>query len=192
MHLQISFVLLVMMAGGVGFVGVSWLSQGAPVPMVRVTPMQPSPGLPTFAESVERGARQAWTESKTSAGDNDPERDALRLELMQAANAYSLSPCSPVIKANLVKALTAYATAVADKTGCRFMTCGGGPRVDAGAEMFLTPLDKRARAAVAEAFDKGGITVKDFPASLKLTLLMVAGGQGDATSACARTAGKRS
>jgi hypothetical protein len=193
MYSQISFVLLVIMAGSVGFAGVSWLSAGAPVPMVRVTPMQPSPGLPTFAESVERGQRQAWTESKTSAGDNDPERDALRLELMQAANAYSMSPCSPVIKENLVKALTAYATAVAEKTGCRFMMCGGGPRVDAGAEMFLTPLDKRARAAVAEAFDKGGITVKDFPASLKLTLLMVTGGtQGDTTSACAQTAGRRS
>ena len=51
MYSQISFVLLVIMAGSVGFAGVSWLSAGAPVPMVRVTPMQPSPGLPTFAES---------------------------------------------------------------------------------------------------------------------------------------------
>jgi hypothetical protein len=107
MHSQISFLLLVAIAGGVGFTGVSWLSQGAPVPMVRVTPMQPNAALPTFAESREQASRQAWTESKTSAGDNDPERDALRLELMQAANAYSMSPCSPVIKANLVKALTA-------------------------------------------------------------------------------------
>jgi hypothetical protein len=192
MRSQISFALLVAMAGGLGFFGVSWLSAGAPVPMVAVKPLPPSPGLPTFAESVERGDRKTWTESKTSAGDNDRERDALRLELMQAANAYSLSPCSPVIKANLVKALTAYAAAVADKTGCRFMMCGGGPRVSAGAEMFSTPLDKRAREAVAEAFGKGGIAVKEFPASLKLTLLMVVGWQGDTESACARTAGQRS
>jgi hypothetical protein len=189
---QISFALLVALAGGVGFVGVSWLSAGVPVPMVAVTPLPPSQGLPTFTESVERGDRKAWTESKTSAGDSDRERDALRLDLMQAANAYSLSPCSPAIKANLVTALTAYATAVADKTGCRFMMCGGGPRVSAGAEMFSTPLDKRAREAVAEAFDKGGIAVQEFPASLKLTLLMVVGGQGDTVPACARAAGQRS
>jgi hypothetical protein len=192
MRSQISFALLVAMAGGLGFAGVSWLSAGAPVAVITVGPLPPSQGLPTFAESVERGARKEWTESKTSAGDNDRERDALRLELMQAANAYSLSPCSPPIKANLMKALTAYAAAVAEKTGCRFMTCGGGPRVSAGAEMFATPLDKRAREAVAEAFGKGGIAVQEFPASLKLTLLMVVGWQGDTESPCARTAGRRS
>jgi hypothetical protein len=192
MRSQVLFALLVAMAGGMGFVGVSWLSAGAPVPVVAVTPLPPSSSLPTFAESVERGARKEWIESKTSAGDNDRERDALRIELMQAANAYSLSPCSPAIKANLMRALTAYATAVAAKTGCRFMMCGGGPRVSAGAEMFSTPLDKRAREAVAEAFDKGGITVKEFSASLRLTLLMVVGEEGDPVSACARTAGRRS
>jgi hypothetical protein len=191
MRSQISFLLLVALAGGIGFAGVSWLSAGAPVVRVAVTPMQPSPGLPTFAESVERGARKDWVESKTSAGDNDRERDGLRLELMQAANAYSLSPCSPVTKANLVKALTTYASAVAAKTGCGYMMCGGEARVRIGSEMFSTPLDKRAREAVADAFDKGGITVKEFPSSLRLTLLTVVGEQGDAESACARTAGRQ-
>jgi hypothetical protein len=191
MHSQISFVLLVAIAGGVGFTGVSWLSSGAPVPMVRVTPLQPNAALPTFAEARERVSREAWTESKTSAGDYDPVRDGLRLELMQAANAYSLSPCSPVIKANLVTALTAYATAVAEKMGCGSVMCGNAARASAGAEMFSTPLDKRAREAAADAFDKGGITVKEFPSALRLTLARVVRTQGDAESACARTAGRR-
>jgi hypothetical protein len=76
--------------------------------------------------------------------------------------------------------------------GCGAMMCGSGARASAGAEMFSTPLDKRAREAVAEAFDKGGITVKEFPASLRLTLARVVRVQGDATSACAQTAGRRS
>lgn len=190
---NILFALLTAMAGVLGYFGVAWVAGRTPLPapavaMVSVEPMKPSPGLPTFEESVNKGARKAWAESKTSQGDNDRDRDALRLELTQAANAYSLSPCSPVMKANLVKALTAYAGAIADKTGCGFMMCGGGARVDAGAQMFGTPMDKRAKEAVAGAFEKGGISLKDFPGDLRLTLLMVVGDQGDATPACGRTA----
>jgi hypothetical protein len=193
MRSNAAFALLVAMAGVLGYFGVAWMSGRVPVPasavaVVSVEPMKPSPGLPTFEESVQKGVRKSWTESKTSQGDNGRERDALRLELKQAANAYSLSPCSPIMKANLVKALTAYASAVAEKTGCGFMMCGDGARVSAGAEMFGTPMDKRAKEAAAEAFEKGGISVKDFPGDLRLTLLMVVGDQGDATPACGRTA----
>jgi hypothetical protein len=151
---------------------------------VTPAPAQALQGAATVSSPVKT-AREPQNSPKS--GDTDRGRDELRIELLQAANAYSLSPCSPVMKANLVKALTDYASAIAEKSGCGFMMCGGSERVDAAAHMFGTSMDKRVKQAVAAAFEHGGISLKDYSAGLRLTLLMVAGEQGDAVSACART-----
>src|ERR1043166_300759 len=142
--------------------------------------------VPTFDESAKKGARKDWEVAKTAQGDGNPKREALRLAALQAANAFSLSPCDATMKKNLVEALSAYAKAWTEMAGCKFGICGGdGSRVDAAAANFSTPSDMRGRAAVRTAFEKGGISRDDFPGSLRLWVMMLAGDPGDPVSACA-------
>ncbi len=190
MRANLLFMLLVAAAGGIGYFGVTWSSARTPAPALVATaaPAEPAKPAPAAMETADKNRRETVNNSKPNKGDTDRERDALRLELLQAANAYALSPCSDVMKTNLKAALTAYASAMADKMGCVSFFCSGGARVDAGADLFSTPLDKRARSAVGEAFEKGGISVQEFPASLRLALVMIAGEQGSSQPACSTTA----
>jgi len=142
--------------------------------------------VPTFEESVKKGIRNDWEASKTAQGDGDPKREALRLAVLQAANAFALSPCDATMKKNLIEALSAYAKAWTEMAGCRFGVCGGDNRkIDTAAANFSTPSDMRVRAAVRAAFEKGGISREDFPGSVRLWVMMLAGDPGDPVSACA-------
>jgi len=105
---------------------------------------------------------------------------------LQAANAFALSLCDATMKKNLVEALTAYAKAWSEMAGCRSGFCSGDHgRVDTAAARFSTPSDIRVREAVRSAFEKGGISREDFPGSIRLQVLMLAGDPGDPVSACA-------
>ena len=142
--------------------------------------------VPTFEESVKKGIRKDWDASKTAQGDGDPKREALRLAVLQAANAFALSPCDATMKKNLIEALSAYANAWTEMAGCRFGVCGGDDRkIDTAAANFSTPSDMRVRTAVRAAFEKGGISREDFPGSVRLWVMMLAGDPGDPVSACA-------
>jgi len=142
--------------------------------------------IPTFEESVKKGIRNDWEASKTAQGDGDPKREALRLAVLQAANAFALSPCDATMKKNLIEALSAYTNAWTEMAGCRFGVCGGDNRkIDTAAANFSTPSDMRVRAAVRAAFEKGGISREDFPGSVRLWVMMLAGDPGDPVSACA-------
>ena len=142
--------------------------------------MKPDARIPTIEESVKKGVRKDWENSKTAQGDGDPERDRLRLALLQAANAYELSPCDATMKKNLVEALATYTEAWTDMAGCKFGICGGDDRkIDTAAANFSTPADMRVRDAVRAAFDKGGIGREDFPSSIRLWVTMLAGDPGD-------------
>jgi hypothetical protein len=168
------------------FVGISWANKGFPVMAMRAEPMKPDARVPTFEESVKKGIRKDWENSKTAQGDGDPQREALRLALVQAANAFALSPCDATMKKNLVEALSAYAKAWSDMAGCKFFVCGGDDRkVDTAAARFSTPADMRVREAVRAAFEKGGVSREDFPGSIRLWVTMLAGDPGDPVSACA-------
>jgi hypothetical protein len=189
------------------FVGISWANKGFPVmamrsdapkPVAQVAnePAKPvAVQVPTFEESVKKAARKEWEDSKTGQGDGDPKREALRLATLQAANAFALSPCDATMKKNLVEALSAYAKAWTEMAGCRFGICSGDhSRVDTAAANFSTPSDMRVREAVRSAFEKGGISREDFPGSIRLQVLMLAGDPGDPVSACAtsrRAEGRR-
>jgi hypothetical protein len=180
----LGFLATVAITFAVGYIGIAWIKLGGPlpVPSVKVRPMQASASAPTFAETAERIQREP-APNQTLQSDNDPGRDALRLDTMQAANAFKQSPCDRTMRDNLIKALMAYAKAWAEKSGCGTFGCGGSARVELAARMFSTPLDLRVREAVHEAFAEGGITVDDFPRNLHLTVAMIAQDRGN-PSAC--------
>jgi hypothetical protein len=182
------------------FIGISWANKGFPVmanpimanPIIamRVAPLQPDARVPTFEQSVKQGLRKDWENSKTAQGDGDPKRETLRLEALQAATAFALSPCDATMKKNLVEALSAYARAWTEMAGCKFGVCGGNDnKIDAAAAAFATPADMQVRAALRTAFEKGGVSRGDFPNSIRLWVTMLVGDPGDPVSACAT--GKR-
>ncbi|MEA2983653.1 MAG: hypothetical protein QOF09_5476 [Alphaproteobacteria bacterium] len=200
----IRFALIAVGLFALTFIGISWANKGFPVmamraeptkPEARAEPTKPEARVPTFEESVKKGARKDWENSKTGQGDGDPKREALRLATLQAANAFALSPCDATMKKNLVEALSAYTKAWAEMAGCRFGICSGDHgRVDTAAANFSTPSDMRVREAVRTAFEKGGISREDFPGSIRLQVLMLTGDPGDPVSACStsrRAEGRR-
>ena len=84
---------------------------------MKAEPMKPDARIPTFEESVKKGIRKDWENSKTSQSDGDKERDKLRLELLQASIGYKLSPCDATMKKNLVSAVTNYTNAWGEHGG---------------------------------------------------------------------------
>ena len=158
------------------FVGMTWMQKGAPVVAVKVEPLKPSPGIPTFEESVKQGARKEWESSKTAQSDGDKARDKLRLELMQAAIGYRLSPCDATMKKNLIAAVTNYTSAWQAMAGCKFGVCNGyEAQIDQAAAAFQTPADKRIHQELAEAFGQGGIGKEDFPKAVRSNVFMWTG-----------------
>ncbi len=183
---SIRFMLVAVGLFGLTFIGISWANKGFPVMAMKVEPLKPDARIPTFEESVKKGIRKDWENSKTAQGDGDPKREALRLAALQAANAYALSPCDSTMKKNLVEALSAYAKAWTEMAGCKFGVCSGDDRkIDGAAASFSTPADMRVREAISAAFEKGGISREDFPGSIRLWVMMLANNPGDPVSACA-------
>lgn len=182
----VRFVSLAIALFAAAFAGISWAAKGFPMVAMRAAPAKPDARVPTVEQSVQQGQRKDWENSKAAPGDGDPKREALRLTALQAANAFVLSPCDATLKKNLVAALSAYAKAWTEMAGCKFGVCGGGDRkIDTAATAFSTPADMRVRAALRDAFEKGGIGREDFPASIRLWVTMLVGDPGDPVSACA-------
>ena len=160
------FALLAVGLFALAFVGTSLVNKRFPVMAMRVMPVKPDARIPT-EESVEPSLRKDWEASKTSQSDGSSERDKLRLELLQASNAYKQSPCEGTMKKNLVAAMTNYTQAWHAMAFCR-PGVGGCPskvddRLDAAAAAFKSPADFRVHQALREAIDQGGISLDDFP-----------------------------
>src|SRR4051794_13652991 len=118
----------------VAFAGVSWAVRGFPLPdgpwrgIVQtasieiasnlaaparesgtvVTPLSPLVDKTFGGPEAKEFERKAWLAQHTSQSDKNPKLDALRMDALQAATAYKLSPCDKTMKQNLVEALTAY------------------------------------------------------------------------------------
>ena len=168
------------------FAGISWASKGFPLVAMRAEPLKPEARIATIEPSVNRTVRKDWESPSVAQGDGDPTREALRLALLQAANAFAVSPCDPTMKGELIEAMAAYTRAWTDMAGCKLGICGGDDRkIDTAAASFSTPYDLRVRDAVRMAFGKGGIGREDFPGSIRLWVTMLAGDPGDPVSACA-------
>jgi hypothetical protein len=186
------------------FIGASWLSKGAPVVVAGVAPLKPDSRLPTFSrvpsplwgnehievsEEVQKHMREDWEISKTSQSDGNGERDKLRRELLQAANAYALSPCDKTIKGNLVEAHANYTRAWQAMFYCK-PGLGGCPakqddRIDRARAAFHTPADVRVHEALQAAFDQGGIARDDFPQPVRNDVYVwIRPGYGEPKAAC--------
>ena len=182
----IRFTLITIGIFALTFAGISWASKGFPIVAMRAEPMKPEAPIATIEQSVKKNVRKGWENSNAAQGDGDPKREALRLALLQAANAFAISPCDATMKKNLIEALSDYTKAWADMAGCKFGICAGDDRkINTAATSFSTPYDMRVRDAVRMAFDKGGIGREDFPGSMRLWVTMLAGDPGDPVSACA-------
>src|SRR4051812_42515536 len=109
------FVFCAVTAGFVAFGGVSWALRGLPMPAgfpasvfekavtgMVVGGLAPSMLVSTFGgESEKQYDRKMWEASHTMRGDDDPKLDRIRMETLQAADAYAMSPCGEITKLNL-------------------------------------------------------------------------------------------
>jgi hypothetical protein len=176
------FILCVCMAFITAFVGVTWAARGFPVHLsgpANVAPLQPTVTATFGDHSAKDYERKMWEAEHTAQSDNYPKLDKIRLETLQAANAYAMSPCDDTMKSNLIAALTAYTRAWQEKMDCprpqnMLMFCGD-KKLKEVAATFSTPLDIRVKAALFEAFDQRGIVKADFPADMRFDVLQFAG-----------------
>jgi hypothetical protein len=175
------FVLFAAMAFVTAFVGVTWATHGFPVLISgpAAGPLQPTVTATFGDQSAKDYERKMWEAQHTSQSDGDAKLDAVRMEALQAANAYTLSPCGETTKANLIAAISAYTRAWQKKMDCprpqnMLMFCGD-EKVKKVAATFSTPLDIRVKTALHEAFEQRGIIKADFPADLRFDVLQFAG-----------------
>lgn len=145
------------------FAGVSWAARGFPVGMATGPALSASDGQDTKQEN-ERVMRSL---------------DTIRNEALQAATGFALSPCDSTMKKNLVDALTAYIHAWQVKLDCprigNLPIMCGQEKLKAAVATFSTPLDLRLTEAVAQAFEQPGITIADFPESIRFDMLRFGG-----------------
>ena len=176
------FILYLCMAFITAFVGVTWAARGFPVHFssaVNVGPLQPTVTATFGDQSAKDYERKMWEAEHTAQSDKDPKLDKIRLETLQAANAYAMSPCDDTMKSNLIAALTAYTRAWQQKMDCprpqnMLMFCSDKKLKEATAT-FSTPLDIRVKEALSQAFDQRGIVKTDFPSSVRFDVLQFAG-----------------
>ena len=176
------FILYVGMAFVTAFVGVFWAARG--FPMHRTAPQivaqMPARLTSTFGDqSAKDYERKSWEAFHTAASDKDPALDAIRLEALQAGNAYALSPCDKTMKQNLIAAVTAYTRAWQAKLNCdrpmgMLMFCPEKNLKDTAAT-FSTPLDTRVKEALNTAFEQKGIVQADFPSAVRSDMRQFAG-----------------
>src|ERR1700720_810784 len=142
---MIRFVLFVCMAFATAFVGVSWAARGFPFLSFEFTrPMQPTVTATFGDQSAKDYERKMWEAEHTAQSDGDTKLDRIRLEALQAANAYAMSPCDETMKSNLIAAVTAYTRAWQRKLNCprpqnMLMFCGD-EKLKQVAATFSTPL----------------------------------------------------
>jgi hypothetical protein len=174
------FILYVGMAFITAFVGVTWAARGFPVhfsgPEI-VGQLQPTVTATFGDQSAKDYERKMWEAEHTAQSDKDPKLYNIRLEALQAANAYTMSPCGEITKLNLIAAVTAYTRAWQKKMDCprpqnMLMFCGDKKLKEVAA---TTPLDIRVKAALHEAFEQRGIVKADFPADMQFDVLQFAG-----------------
>jgi len=176
------FILYTFMAFTTAFVGVFWAARGFPTRssgQQLVAPLRPTLDSRLGDENAKARARKEWVSEHTAQSDKNPKLDALRLDALQAGNAYSMSPCDRTMKSNLIDALTAYTRAWQAKLGCKrtmlgMMSCSEKQMTEA-TDAFTTPLDDRVKAALHAAFNQKGVVRADFPPDVRFDVGYFAG-----------------
>ncbi|OQW56355.1 MAG: hypothetical protein A4S14_00355 [Proteobacteria bacterium SG_bin9] len=162
------------------FVVVSWVARGMPTgirnsaakPAVERTALEGRRVDATFRQGSELSPAPG---PPTSPSDNDAKRQKIRLDVLQAANASEVAPCSAAIKAELVAALINYAAAYKQKLDCTSMMFCSEQKLKEAADTFSTPLDKRIREQVVKANELGGISLDDFSMAHRVPVGMMLG-----------------
>jgi len=202
------FALIAGFAFGLAFVGISWSQRGFPVTTMHIEPLKPDARIPTFEQSVKadvredrespkavreerespKAGREERESPKPAQSDEDRERDQLRIELLQAAIGYKLSPCDFGMKKNLVSAVTHYISAWQAKLHCKAGAddCPNSEdrRIDAATAAFKTAADVNVQKQLREAYDQGGIARADFPAGVARYAFSWTGTPSSETAAC--------
>ena len=184
------FALLAVSLFALAFIGMSWAGKGFPVMATRSADLAPDTRVAAVQARVEPGQRKDGEASNTSQGDGNRERDKVRMDLLQASTAYKRSPCDATTRKNLVGAVTSYVEAWRAMAYCR-PGVGGCPKSgdDAqatAANTFKTPLDLRAQEAMRDALEQGGISIDDFPRSLRTYVFLWTGAPpAEPAAACA-------
>jgi hypothetical protein len=177
------FILYSCMVFVTAFAGVSWAVRGFPMEFstfspIAVVPLQPTLNAHFGDDRAKEAMRRDWEAEHSARGDDDPKRYAIRIDTLQAANAYAMSPCDTTVKANLVTALTAYTRAWQATRGCgrNFlgMTTCSDAEIERGADSVNTPLDKRVKTALEAAFEQKGIVKSDFPGDVREDVVVFA------------------
>jgi hypothetical protein len=143
-------------------------------------PLQPlKPPLPTF-HRVDVNDPQFKLQS-SFVSDNDPERDALRRAVLDAADALKDDPCDDSLKARYIVAAVNCARAWLKMSPCvGTRTCGQSDlaRLELTQKAFGTPADHRVREAMSRVHMSGAIFKGDFPADAAVVLANLAPGPG--------------
>ena len=172
------------------YTGVVWVMAGTPLP--GMSPEQPQTRLatlPTYAPGDITSSLpqilppQPVQPAALPPGDGHPQRDKLRLAALEASTAYALALCDERAKAIMIRAVSAYAKAWADMMGCGPDGCDYR-KINFTAATFSTPLDISARDAIGVAFEKRGISLDDFPSSLRINVAMLVRGRNAPATAC--------
>lgn len=176
------FVLFVSIAASTFAIGL-WASRGFPFRFGPVAvPLQA-----TVSTSFGDDSNQKRRDQQIRDVVNDPDNAKLhpqRMDTLQAATGYAMSPCDKTMKANLVESLRAYATGFNDMRKCNPMLRNCDPVWEKAAATYSTPQDVRVQEALHEAFEKGGITKEDFPPAIGMAVMTLAKSQGNSISAC--------
>jgi hypothetical protein len=164
------------------FAGVSWATHGFPMGFsssVQVQPLQPTLNSYFGDDHAKEGLRKDWEAEHTARGDDDAKRNAIRMDTLQAANAYAMSPCGESTKANLISSLSAYTRAWQTTLGCKPNFLGqlicSDEQFKKAADSVTTPLDRRVKTALQAAFEQKGIVTADFPQDVQRDVRQFAG-----------------
>jgi hypothetical protein len=175
------FMLYAAMACVAAFGGVSLVLRGFPISVAgpigvgELAPLPPHLNTTFGDTSVRDAKKKLWELSQPDAGKPTGKQYQIRIDALQAANAYTASPCDPAMKARLIAALTAYTRAWQERLNCTrlgnsLMGCGE-KKIDDAAFAFTTPLDLQVHEAFKEAFDQGGVVKADIPAAVRFDAL---------------------
>jgi hypothetical protein len=170
------FILYVAMVWAAAFGGVSWISGlsiriAFPIGIGELAPLPPHLNTTFGDTSVRDAQKKLWQLSQPDAGEPAGEQYQIRIDALQAANAYAASPCSPEMKARLIAALTAYTRAWQERLNCKrsgqSLAGCGEKKINDAAFAFSTPLDLQVREAFSQAFEQGGVVKADIPAAVR-------------------------
>ena len=175
------------------YTGVAWVMAGTPLP--GKPPQQPQTRVAALPAHAPDDVTSSLPLSSgplvpprvqpavLPRGDGHPQHDKLRAAALEASTAYALTACDEAAKAIMVRAVSGYAKAWADMMGCGPDGCDYR-KINVTAATFSTPLDIQARDAIGLAFERRGISLDDFPSSIRINVAMLVRGRAVPATAC--------